>query len=210
MTASVSPFVPAAADRPPLHRVLGAVALIGSPMMLVQYVWWRVAGAAAPGPETLIAQAEFLLYIWGFAAAAAGLRRLRVTGNGRGAAVITAIQAVGLFLASCQPLLDLTVGRARGGAFYMATDIAWPASHVFMLVVGIAALRAGVWRGWRRWTPLACGLAFPLMAAGAAMFGREAMGVVFGPATALSFGALALALLTAPARDGRTNAARMG
>ncbi|GLC25649.1 hypothetical protein [Roseisolibacter agri] len=201
MTASVSPLPVVSAARPPLHRTLGVLAMIGSPMMLVQYVSWRIAGSAAPSPESLIAQAEFLLYIWGFAAAAIGLRLLRVTGTGRGAATITAIQAVGLFLASCQPLLDLTVGRARGGAFYMATDIAWPASHVFMLVVGIAALRAGVWRGWRRWTPLACGLAFPLMAAGAGIFGREAMGAVFGPATALSFGALGLALATAPARD---------
>ena len=184
-------------------RVLGALALIGSPMMLVQYVWWQVAGAAAPGPESGIAQVEFLLYIWGFAAAAIGLRRLRVTGRGRGAAIVTSIQALGLFLASLQPWLDLTIGRARGGAFYMATDIAWPASHVFMLVVGVATLRAGVWRGWRRWTPLACGLAFPLMAAGAALFGREAMGAVFGPATALSFGALAVALLTAPGADRR-------
>jgi hypothetical protein len=203
MTAVTLPLA-ARGPRPSGVRLLGALALLGSPMMLVQYVWWQVAGAAAPSPESGIAQVEFLLYIWGFAAAAAGLRRLRVTGRGRGAAIVTAVQAVGLFLASLQPWLDLTVGRARGGAFYMATDIAWPASHVYMLVVGVAALRAGVWRGWRRWTPLACGLAFPLMAAGAGLFGREAMGAVFGPATALAFGALAVALLTAPepaARD---------
>jgi hypothetical protein len=198
MTAAAFPLEARGAARPSGVRLLGALALLGSPMMLVQYVWWRVAGPAAPGPESGIAQVEFLLYIWGFAAAAAGLRRLRVTGRGRGAAIVTAVQAVGLFLASLQPWLDLTVGRARGGAFYMATDIAWPASHVYMLVVGVAALRAGVWRGWRRWTPLACGLAFPLMAAGAGLFGREAMGAVFGPATALAFGALAVALITAP------------
>ena len=199
MTASVSPLPTStpAADRPPLHRLLGVLALVGSPMLLVQYVSGLVAGAAAPGPESRVAQAEYLLYIWGFAASATGLRRLRVTGRGRGAAIVTAIQAVGLFLAACQPLLDLTVGRARGGAFYVATDVAWPASHVFMLVVGVAALRAGVWRGWRRWTPLACGLALPLMAVAAAAFGREAMGAVFGPATALAFGALGLAVATA-------------
>ena len=197
MTAAALPL---RAGARPLRavRALAVLALVGSPMMLVQYVWWLAAGPAAPAPESGIAQAEYLLYIGGFAAAAIGLRRLRVTGHGRGAAVVTAIQAVGLALATCQPLLDLTIGRARGGAFYVATDIAWPASHVFMLVVGVAALRAGVWCGWRRWTPLACGLAFPLMAAGAALFGREAMGAVFGPATALAFGALAVALLTAP------------
>jgi hypothetical protein len=36
------------------------------------------------------------------------------------------------------------------------------------------------------------------MAMGAGLFGREAMGAVFGPATALAFGVLAVALLTAP------------
>ncbi|MDF1505558.1 hypothetical protein [Roseisolibacter sp. H3M3-2] len=203
MTAAA---LPAAAHpaRPSAVRLLGVVALVGSPMMLVQWLSWVVLGGRAPGPESGIAQAEFLLYIWGVAASAAGLRLLRATGRGRGAAVVTAIQAVGLFLASLQPWLDLTVGRARGGAFYAATDVAWPASHVYMLVVGVAVLRAGVWRGWRRWTPLACGLCFPLMAAGAGLFGRAAMGAVFGPATALAFGALAVALLTAPAPgDGR-------
>jgi hypothetical protein len=201
VTTAVLPHpVRASASRAPAGvRVLGAVALLGSPMMLVQYLWWLAAGAAAPGPRTPIALAGFLLYVTGFAAAALGLRRLRATGRGRGAAVVTALQLGGLALAAGQTLQDIAGVRPFGDAFYLATDIAWPASHVFMLVVGVAVLRAGVWRGWRRWTPLACGFVIPLMAIATAIGGRAAMGAAFAPATALAFGALAVALLTAPA-----------
>jgi hypothetical protein len=42
------------------------------------------------------------------------------------------------------------------------TDMSWPLSMVWMLVGGITAAIVGKLRGWHRFVPLLCGLAFPL------------------------------------------------
>ncbi|MGZ8412059.1 MAG: hypothetical protein ACXW05_04950 [Gemmatirosa sp.] len=193
MTASVAPLAPSTAAGPALHRVLGVVGLLASPAFFLQWL----ATEGVPKNDTT-ATLIGLGYLLGFACSAVGLRRLRVTGRGRGAAALFAIQCVGLLLAAGQQVQDLMGTRPLGDAAYLATDVAWPLSHVFMLVVGVAVLRAGVWRGWRRWTPLACGLVLPLSFLPAAIWGHAAMGVVFCPGTALAFGALGLAIATAP------------
>jgi hypothetical protein len=139
-----------------------------------------------------------LVYLAGFAASVVGVRRLRATGRGRGAAALFAAQVLGLGLAASQEVQDLAGAKPLGNAFYLAADVAWPLSHVLMLAVFAAVWRARVWTGWRRWTPLACGLVVPAMMAAAAVGGRAAMGAVFCPGTAAAFFALGLAVLTAP------------
>jgi hypothetical protein len=142
------------------------------------------------------------VYLSGFAASAVALRRPARHGSGRGAAVLFAVQLLGLAMAATQDLQDLAGVKPLGGAYYAASDAAWPLSHVLMLVVFVAVWRARVWTGWRRWVPLACGLVLPTMLAAAAVGGRSAMGFVFCPGTAASFLALGLAVFTAP-RTGR-------
>jgi hypothetical protein len=197
VTASASPnrqTTPAA----PLasHRVLGLLGMLGSPVFLLQWLTSDPLAANAPLPQGVSASLLRIAYLVAWACSAVGLRRLRATGTGRGAAAIFAVQVVGLLLAASQELQDLTGVRPLGDAFYTACDIAWPASHVFMLVVGAAVLRAGVWTGWRRWTPLACGLVVPAMFAASALGGPAAMGAVFGIGTAVAFFSLGLALFT--------------
>jgi hypothetical protein len=81
---------------------------------------------------------------------------------------------------------------------------------VGMIVAGIAAVRAGVWSGWSRWTPLAIGVAaFAVVTP--AMFGgfvAARLGIGFWM---LLFAALGAGLLahgrrpaTTPARSSRT------
>jgi hypothetical protein len=43
-------------------------------------------------------------------------------------------------------------------------DACWPLAHTFFLVTGTVVVRAGVWRGWRRWVVLAPGFKIPLLA----------------------------------------------
>jgi hypothetical protein len=172
--------------------------MLASPAFLVQWLEAGPAAAAAQHAPSVRANAFDLAYLAGFAASAAGLRRLRATGRGRGAAALTAVQALGLALAATQDLQDLAGARPLGGAFYAVADAAWPLSHVLMLAVFAAVWRARVWGGWRRWVPLACGLVLPVMLAAAAVGGRVAMGYVFCPGTAAAFFALGLAVYTAP------------
>jgi hypothetical protein len=183
------------------RSLLGATGIFGAPAFLVQ---WLAFGAPAPdAPQDAVATLVHVVYLAGFASSALALRLLRATGGGRGAAVIAAAQGVGLLLAAAQVLQDAVRARPLGDGFYAATDVAWPLSHLFMLVVGVAVLRARVWTGWRRWTPLACGLALPAAFAAMAVGGRAAMIAAFATATAAAFLALGVAVLGAPAARAR-------
>lgn len=201
MTAPASALA-APAARPgslPLYRLLGALGILGAPA-------FPLIGALHPGgfqehdPLAVPAAADNALmfaYIAGWLCSAVGLRRLRAAGRGRGAAVVTAVQLTALALAATQNLQDLAGRRPLGGAFYFATDMAWPFSHVFMLVVFAAVWRAGVWTGWRRWTPLLGGLVLPLTFLGGGT-GWFSPNLVFPYGTTLAFAALGLAVATAP------------
>ena len=171
-------------------RVLGLLGMLGAPASL--YLW------SPPAKTDLRANLMMSAYLIGWACSAVAMRRLRVSGRGRGAAAIFAVQILALALAFCQQPQDQLAARPLGDAFYFASDMAWPFSHVFMLVVSAAVARAGVWRGWRRWTPLACGLALPLTFAVAGT-GMASPNAVFCVGTAASFFALGLAVLTSPA-----------
>ena len=194
MTAHSAPLA-APASTPgalPAHRVLGVLGMLGAPAFA--FIW------NPPAKTDLGANLLMSAYLVGWACSAVGLRRLRATGRGRGALVVFAIQMLGLALAMCQQPQDQFGRRPLGDAFYFASDMAWPFSHVFMLVVFAAVWRAGVWTGWRRWTPLACGLALPLTFAAAAAKVPNP-GVVFSVGTAVSFLALGLAVCTARASE---------
>ncbi len=169
------------------HRVLGLVGVLGAPAAL-PFVW-RPPAKTDLGDNLLM-----LAYLGGWACSVVGMRRLRATGGG-GARFLFAIQLTTLALAACQQLQDQSGRRPFGDAFYVASDLAWPFSHLFMLVVFAAVWRARVWTGWRRWTPLACGLALPATFAAAAA-GVPNPGYVFGLGTAASFVALGLAVGT--------------
>jgi hypothetical protein len=176
MTAPAPSLVVApAAARVPLRRVLGAVGMLASPAFFAQ---WLASGpfgpsAAAQHAPSISGNLFDLAYLTGFAASAVGLRRLRATGRGRGAAALFVVQVAGLCLAATQDLQDLTKVRPLGDAFYAASDMAWPLSHLFMVAVFAAVWRARVWTGWRRWAPLACGLVLPLALAASAAAGAR-------------------------------------
>jgi len=174
------------------HRVLGVLGMLGAPGLL-SFGW------SPPAKTDLGANLLMLAYLAGWACSAVGLRRLRATGRGRGARALFAVQILGLALAATQQLQDQARRRPLGDAFYLASDMAWPFSHLFMLAVFAAVWRAGVWTGWRRWTPLACGLALPLTFAAAAA-GVPYPGAVFAVGTAAAFLALGLAVYTARPR----------
>ena len=190
-----APATPAAApvrraSTPKVHRVLGFLGMLGAPATL-SFV------GTPPAKTDLGANLLMLAYLGGWACSTVGMRRLRATGRGRGAQLLFGIQLTALGLAACQQVQDQTGRRPFGDPFYVASDLAWPFSHVFMLVVFAAVWRARVWTGWRRWTPLACGLVLPLtLAAAAARLANP--GLVFGLGTAASFLALGLAVCTAP------------
>jgi hypothetical protein len=59
-----------------------------------------------PKANQLFSSIFGVLYLSGAMASAFAMRRLRATGNGRGAAILFAVQIVGLFLAMWYDILD--------------------------------------------------------------------------------------------------------
>lgn len=175
-------------------RLLGTIGMIGAPMLLLSFLLY----ALGDGTAALMASVLGMLYLVGWAASAAGMWRLRVAGKLSGA--VFAVQLVGLSLAFAFNVLEVT--RANPDTLlFRVTDLAWPASHIFMLVVGALVLGACVWRGWRSLTPLLCGLALPVFFGVRAVLGGEFGGFIFGVLTAVTFTLLGYAVRTGAGRS---------
>lgn len=170
---------------------LALVGLLCSPAFLVA---WFLGGFDNPNPPRPIVLCQ-LLFLVGWFCSILAMLRLSATGQGS-ARYLLWVQLGGISLASTQELQDLLLpAPERAGILYRAGDAAWPLSVLFMLVVGIATARAGVFKGWRRFAPIFCGLALPLSLITAALAGRQAMGPAFGVMTTAAWGALAWAVM---------------
>jgi hypothetical protein len=118
---------------------------------------WSSATSAALSAVWALAQLGLLAGI-------AGLRHSGATGSTRAAAVGLALAGVGTALIGLGhlasiPVADQTIHdtgpQVAGGVFGLGTLV----SAVGLLLAGHATIRAGAWTGWRRFTPLATGLA---------------------------------------------------
>lgn len=173
------------------NRVLGTLGMLAGPMMLAEML---IFGFTQHGSNHLIGVLG-TVYVAGWICSAVGMRRARVTGDGALGKGAFVVQIAGLLLAFLWSVQEIVYsGADRSGIFYGVTDAAWPLSHLFMLVVGALTLRAGVWKGWRRFAPLVVGLALPAGIAAASAVGQQAMGIAFGSMTAVGFLALGYAV----------------
>jgi hypothetical protein len=136
------------------NRVLGAIALVGSPMLLIEYMLY---GFEQHDTTQLVA-AMSLLYIIGWICSMIGMYRLRATGHHLIGRSILVVQVALLVLAALWALLYIPDAMPnQESIFYQVTDIAWPLSHVFMLITGIAAATTGVFHGCHHAKPNATG-----------------------------------------------------
>ena len=138
-------------------RILGVIGMIFAPAL---YIGWFFHGEPnGPKVNQLFASILGVLYLSGAMASAISMRQMRVTGNSVGAAILFAVQITGLFLAMGFDVLEYTAPQLRGSTIFFITDVAYPFSHVLMIIVGVAVWKTGVWRGWRLVPPFLCGLA---------------------------------------------------
>jgi hypothetical protein len=175
-------------------RLLGTLGMLGSPMLLIEGVYRHFADLDRFQDDRVVGILS-IIYILGFMASALGIRRVRATGRTHWSEAVFAIQMAGLLLA-----LVWAIGGAfsvdLGSTVGTMTDLAWPFSHLFMLVVAGFILKAGVWRGWKRLPPFLCGLALPGFFIGVAFGQRDASGWFFTVTTAVGFLLLGYAVRT--------------
>ena len=168
--------------------LIPSLAIVGATVMLLQAAAYQFR----PGDPDQFWGAIELLYVFGWMSSIVALLRLNATGRSIGGKLILGILLVTLTLAAAESAMIAFVANPdQSTLFYKITDIAWPFSHTFMLVVGIAVLVARVLPGWQRVAPLLCGLVLPLSFVAAALAGDLALRVVFAVGTAVAFALLA-------------------
>jgi hypothetical protein len=177
------------------NQMLGVIGMLLSPLLVV--AWFFAAPQFdQPSPNPSITSLGGFLYLLGAMASATAMRNLRITGNGTGAKILYAVQMTGLFLAMWFDVFQYVAPQMRGTWLFFATDMAYPFSHVLMIAVAVAVLRAKVWRGWRRIPAFLVGLALPSFFALSIGFGRENGNFIFPLMVTTGFFMLGLAVFT--------------
>lgn len=189
------------------NRFLGTVGMLASPMMLAEML---IFGFKQHGSNRVIGILG-VIYTVGWICSALAMRRSRVTGDNRLSRGAFVIQLAGLLLALLWSLQEIIYsGIDMSGLFYRVTDAAWPLSHLLMLAIGILTLRARVWEGWRRFTPLLVGLALPAAVAAALVAGEAGMGIAFAVMTTVGFFALGYSVRAESSAHVRASPSRLG
>ncbi len=112
----------------------------------------------------LVAQAWFFVHHFGLVlvlVALAGSAALAGSRLARGGAWLAVIAMIGLSLAELLAMRYAAWDETAANAGWMGTayGITVSAIGLGMVVAGVGVVRAAAWSGWRRWTPLAIGLA---------------------------------------------------
>lgn len=176
-------------------RVLGVLGIIGAPLLTAGWLF-LYGGPNASVLNQFLMNFVGVVYLAGIGANVIGMRRLRVTGRGRGATILFGVQMIGLVLAMGFNALEFVAPQLRGTTVFFICDMAYPFSHTVFIVVGFAVLKAGVWRGWRVAGPFIAGLALPSFFLGMAVLGRDSSGVFFMAGTTIGFLLTGLAIIT--------------
>jgi hypothetical protein len=138
------------------NRLLGTIAMICAPAMLVE--------ALVPNSteNPFLVGTCSMVFMLGSLCSHIGLWRIASTGTSWWGRFVLGVQLLLVSLAFLFGLLEATGLVGDESIVFMVTDMSWPLSMVWMLVGGITAAIVGKLRGWHRFVPLLCGLAFPL------------------------------------------------
>lgn len=111
---------------------------------------------------------------------------MQAAGAGKWGRAVLLIQLVGLVLAFAFGFFEATGLLSRESIIFNVTDVAWPLSMLWMLVVGGVVIRANRLPGWQRSVPLLCPFWLLVAILGSMAFGDAAGGFLgFGYATVL-------------------------
>jgi len=185
-------------------RLLGILGMVGAPMLLVEGILFNFQQHETTQLVGLLG----LIYTGGWLCSLIGLYRLNAAGHRAAGKAVLIVQMALVALAIMWAIIHVSAASPNKDNFaYQVTDLGWPLSHVFMIVVGIAALIARVLPGWQRFTPLLCGLALPAAIVGSIAAGDTASNIIFPAYTAVAFMLLAYTVYTSERSAARTYAA---
>jgi hypothetical protein len=130
------------------NKILGVVALICAPFLCIDFLDNQVV-ASSSWTTGLYG----FIYMSGWMASIVGLYRLNATGTYPMAKVILMVQFLLLLIAQAFNI-DVIIHGSINNELQSTLDPFWPISNLFMIITGIAILKAGQLQGWHKWIPL--------------------------------------------------------
>lgn len=169
------------------YTVLGYAGILGSPMLAFGFMAVE-AGHAQFGDGLML---SFLL---GWLGSMIALRGTGALGSSRWARIGSGLHLTTLIVAILwQATQAYHHDIGKGTTLFLIGDMCWPISVNGMTLIGLGVLGAKRWHGWHRFTPLACGLCFPIGMAAQAI--DPTWGTLFVVITAYAWSGLGLAAL---------------
>jgi hypothetical protein len=156
--------------------------MLGSPFLFLSFAVDRFDD----GDASKLGAALGLLFAIGWFSSVLGLARLGAVGTNKVARGVLMVEIVGAALASVFQVYEF-FSPGSDSVLYTITDIAWPLSMVLLLVTGIIMVRARVFEGWLRFTPLIAALWLPLAVVELVIVGKEVGAAIGGLHTALGW-----------------------
>ena len=139
------------------NKVLGVVALICAPFFCIDFLDNQVNSTAS-----WTTGLYGFIYMLGWMASIIGLYRLKAAGSFPAAKAILILQFLFLLLAQAFNV-DVLIHGSIYNELQTSLDPFWPISNGFMLVTGVAVLRANQLQGWHKWIPLITGFWLPTL-----------------------------------------------
>jgi hypothetical protein len=137
------------------NRILGTIAMICAPALFIE-------GVTLPTQNNVTIGIASIVFMLGWACSNIGMQRMQAIGTGLAAKIVLWVQLFGILMAMLFGFLEATEIVAEDNLLFIITDLCWPLSMVFMIVVGIMAIRANRWAGWQRFAPLLCAAWLPV------------------------------------------------
>ena len=137
------------------NRILGTIAMICAPALFIE-------GLTTANLNNVTIGIASMIFMIGWAASNIGMQRMQAIGTGMAAKIVLWVQLFGILMAMLFGFLEATAILPEDNWFFIFTDMCWPLSMVFMIVVGIMAIRANRWAGWQRFAPLMCAAWLPV------------------------------------------------
>ena len=158
-------------------KVLGIIAIICAPFLYVDFA------TSTPNVSTWKTGFFGFIYMVGWLCSVFALQRMQILGKTKFAKIAFIIQFVLLALAQIWNIWVM-FGSDYNNLLFRILDMCWPLSNIWMLVIGITAVKAKKLLGWKRYVPLIVGLWFPLMIIPAMVTGFFFLA---GPYSAIAF-----------------------
>lgn len=166
--------------------VLGYAGILGSPLLAFGMM-------ALDAGQPALGDGLMLSFLLGWMGSMIALYRTNALGTGPWGRTGLTLQMIVLSIAILwQATQAYHHDIGKGSLWFTIGDLCWPVSVNGMTLVGIGVLAAKRWTGFRRFTPLACGLCFPIGMAALALFGPS-WSTLFALLTSYAWSALGLA-----------------